>query len=541
VRVLLRAAEDVLEVLAAAPLDSAARTHAEVVLALSFAPIWGRIDVLTLDIGADAVAWSGQPVLDGADGGAILIPVLRSAGISSITLLRGVEQGEVQLFLAAVDHARRRSGGPGGDLVTMLFRADLRHLRYGLRDPGGPGEQADRPTPPLAARPPGLGDALRREAMEARPSGVVRTEEFDPTLYFLDEREVAYLKSAIDEEYSGSAAQSAISLLFETLEARTEQDVRAEVLDALCGLLPSLLSTGHFEDVTHLISEARRASQSPRLDQAQRAALERLRGSVSDARAVEQLFHALEDGDVRATPEAIRLLMRELRPEAIRSVMLWPDQMSNRDAGAAVVRAIESFFEEWPLALGRMLALPDRAVVHAALAVALRGKHPDFAELVAQRAHDPDPTTRLKVAGALAAIGTPQALKLLTQMASDADGDVRASVFAAFASRPSRTTVSILEPHLSAPDLEQRGEREKRALFEAYAASAGDAGIETLERVLRGRVKAGRRPSVHTRACAARALGRIGTARAREVLGGASEDREPVVRSAVNAALRENA
>ena len=41
------------------------------------------------------------------------------------------------------------------------------------------------------------------------------------------------------------------------------------------------------------------------------------------------------------------------------------------------------------------------------------------------------------------------------------------------------------------------------------------------------------------RACAALALGRIGTAEAREVLSGAQEDKELVVRNAVRQALRE--
>jgi HEAT repeat protein len=185
-----------------------------------------------------------------------------------------------------------------------------------------------------------------------------------------------------------------------------------------------------------------------------------------------------------------------------------------------------------------MLGATDRAVVHAALEVAARVKHAEFSDLVARAAQDSDPSTRGRVANALTAIGTARSLKLLSQMATDTDGDVRTSVFAAFAARPHRSALAILEAALSSPDLERRGEREKRALFEAYAASAGQEGMATLESILRGKSRGGKKPSSHTRACAALALGRIEAPRARAVLSEAARDRDPVVRNAASAGLR---
>jgi HEAT repeat protein len=48
-----------------------------------------------------------------------------------------------------------------------------------------------------------------------------------------------------------------------------------------------------------------------------------------------------------------------------------------------------------------------------------------------------------------------------------------------------------------------------------------------------------RKEDPETRACAAMALGKIGTAEAREILRGAAQDKEALVRNAVNKALRE--
>ena len=73
----------------------------------------------------------------------------------------------------------------------------------------------------------------------------------------------------------------------------------------------------------------------------------------------------------------------------------------------------------------------------------------------------------------------------------------------------------------------------------AYGALARDAGIPPLERLLNRRSFWGRRASPELRACAARALGIIGTPDALESLRRATRDRDPMVRSAINRAMRE--
>jgi HEAT repeat protein len=76
------------------------------------------------------------------------------------------------------------------------------------------------------------------------------------------------------------------------------------------------------------------------------------------------------------------------------------------------------------------------------------------------------------------------------------------------------------------------------AFFEAYGSIAGANGLKALSGILlqRGLLKMKEPPE--TRACAAVALGRIKTPEARELLQKATEDKDLVVRNAVNRALR---
>jgi len=62
--------------------------------------------------------------------------------------------------------------------------------------------------------------------------------------------------------------------------------------------------------------------------------------------------------------------------------------------------------------------------------------------------------------------------------------------------------------------------------------------VEHLDAVLNGKGFLGRREDAETRACAAIALGRVGTAKAIDTLRKAATEKDVVVRNAVSRALR---
>jgi HEAT repeat protein len=76
------------------------------------------------------------------------------------------------------------------------------------------------------------------------------------------------------------------------------------------------------------------------------------------------------------------------------------------------------------------------------------------------------------------------------------------------------------------------------AFFEGYGALCGDAGSPHLDNILNGKGFLGRREDPETRACAAMALGRVRSPRAIEALKKALDEKDVVVRSAVNRAMR---
>ena len=75
--------------------------------------------------------------------------------------------------------------------------------------------------------------------------------------------------------------------------------------------------------------------------------------------------------------------------------------------------------------------------------------------------------------------------------------------------------------------------------FEAYGTLAGVAGLDTLMPMLETKGFMRRKEDPETRACAAMALGKIGTEAARKALEDAANDKEPLVRNAVRKAMQE--
>jgi len=87
-------------------------------------------------------------------------------------------------------------------------------------------------------------------------------------------------------------------------------------------------------------------------------------------------------------------------------------------------------------------------------------------------------------------------------------------------------------------DLGSRDQAEQMAFLRAYAALAGEEAVPRLSKILNGRKWWGGRRSPTLRACAARALGLVGSPAARAALEAAANDRAAAVKSSVRVSLK---
>ncbi|HEV8177854.1 MAG TPA: HEAT repeat domain-containing protein, partial [Gemmatimonadales bacterium] len=149
-----------------------------------------------------------------------------------------------------------------------------------------------------------------------------------------------------------------------------------------------------------------------------------------------------------------------------------------------------------------------------------------------------DPAVRLAAVQTLTQLGTPGALTLLDRAIEDADRSVRLAAVRGAGSRGYKGALRRIEAIVLGKSSKPIDLTEKMAFFEAYGAIAGAGGLKVLSTILlqRGLLKMKEPPE--TRACAAVALGKIKNPEARELLQRAADDKDLVVRNAVNRALR---
>lgn len=495
--------------------------------------VWSTTRELELTVRESELRWGDVVVhVDGERGGGdALAWMLYKDGMRELTLLPGFEEHDLQAFLETL-HQARRALPDDDDLVTMLWERDLEHLRYRCV------EVDDGNAYPAPQDPQGRNVAAAVQSAAGESPMLVRMEELEGTLYFLDEREITYLREELDREYATDVRASLVDALLDTFETQRSPRVRDEICAALDALLLQQLVASAFTSAAHLLREARvAADRAPDISEAHRDRLRRLASRLSEPGVLEQLIQAIEGAGDGVAADAERLL-EELEVSALPTLLRAVAQLERSSVREAVDRAITRIAAAHTVELVRLISHEDPAVAIGAVRRAGSMRATAAVPALAERLTTEDRELRQAAAEALAQIGSPGALQALERAVEDDTRGVRLAAFRAFAAHGYRAALPRLDALVRGRDARTADLTERMAMFEAYGALCGPGGVEVLDGLLNGRGFLGRRPDPEVRACAAMALGRVGTAEARAALQRAAGDREIVVRTAVQRALR---
>ena len=506
----------------------------------SFSAIWNQVDDFSLVFTETAISWYNHEVLSEPNKSTdSLAWLFYKDGVRELKMLKGFEDEEVVGFLDILQRVRKASPEED-DLLTMLWEADFAFLRYRYVDLGL------EPAAPLAdgaevrtVNSEQVSATTHAAVEESKAAGIVNIADFDATLYFLDEKEIDYLQSEIRREYQEDLRSRVTSTLFDIFEQQATPAVRAEVLEILQGLLVNLLATGHFRGVAHLLTEAQAASQrTPELTAADRAKLADLPARLSAPEALSQLLQSLDDANELPPQAELMALFDQLRPTGLATVFTWLTRMHNARLRPLLEAAAERLASANTSDLVRLILAPEREVSMEAIRRAGALKTPAAVQSLSTVLGGADVELRQLAVHAMTEIGSPGALQALERGVEDTDREVRIAIVRAFTARTYRPVLPRIEAAVKGKAIRDADLTEKMAFFEAFGALCGEPGLEFLDTVLNGKGFLGRREDAEIRACAAIALGRIGSDKATAVLRKASSEKDVVVRNAVNRALR---
>lgn len=506
----------------------------------AFRQIWQATDDLVFDVGETELRWEDTVVYSQAQRTESIAWTLFKDGVRSLAFKPGVEETEIVRFLGVLQQARSLQADAADDLLTLLWAQDFQLINYTFRELATENAVPIEAGEPMPSSPP---TQLRHQVEEEAPpkrEGLVSIEEFDTTLYFLEDTEIEYLKHDVEREYSQDLRRNVLSMLFDLLELQTYGTVRAELISIVENFIPYLLGAGDFRSVALILRETRAILERAReLIPEHRQTLEGLPTRLSQPDSLSQLLQALDEATLHPTEEDLSELLRELRPQALPTLMAWIGKLHDAYVRDLVQGAAAQLAQANAAEVLKALASQDGAAQLEMVKLAGRLKLPGAPDGMEPLLKSQDRALKLAVVEALTAIASPSAMRLLEQAIEDSDRDVRIAAVRFVASRGHRNAATRVEALVTGAKLKQADLTEKMAFFEAFGALVGGKGVPALEKMLAARGLLGKKEDPETRACAAMALGKIRTPDARAVLERAAQDKEPLVRNAVSRALRE--
>jgi hypothetical protein len=513
-------------------------------LQAAFAPLWAQTTELVLQIAETDFRWSGVVVHQEAPGGESLPWTCYKDGLRELTLVQGVEQGEITVFLDILQRVRKSSPDED-DLLTLLWEQEFEFLRYRFVDLSIDTSLTLEPSPEQNREKhiPIVEVAREAEEEQEEKQGIVRMEDLDSTLYFLDESEIQYLRSEVQKEQGINLHRNVTSILLDIFELQRSDAARDEVCSILESYMPQLLMSRDHGTAAYLLREASEAARRlENLRPEDRERLARLPESLSAPGVLEQLLQVVEDGDTSTSQAELEALFQELRGGTLGTILDWLG--SGRASNPAVRAALEGAAKRLAAAnTGELIALIGSSAEGTALEAIRRAgelRTPAAVAPLARVMAGQLPELRRAAAQSLAQIGSPGSMRVLEGVLDDADREIRIAAVRAVGIHDYRAALPKVEAVVTGKAVRDADLTEKMACFEAFGLLARDEGVEQLAALLSGRsLVLRRRIDPELRACAAMALGKIATPGALAVLRGAAEDKDVRVRSAINRALRE--
>jgi HEAT repeat protein len=505
----------------------------------AFANVWQHTDELVLQVVETHLDWEGRVVLDEGDRTSDNVAwLLYKDGIRELTMLKGFEQEELSVFFNLLQRVRKATDDDD-DLLTLMWEQEFVNLQYryvDLTQETGPGvesmerqEQKDKILSPAQAE----------AGLESTQSSIAKLDDFDSTLYFLDDSEVEYLQQEIKREFSTDLRPAVIASLLDTFENQKDPTVREEICGLLDYFLLILLSSAQYRNAAYLLREAGvTANRAPEVLEAQKQRLMQLNELMSDPKPLGQLLQALEDSPLRAPQHELDELFGILQPRALETILSWIGRSANPQLKMLLEVGATRLASSNSAELIRLIGSDDEAVVLEAIRRAAALKSPAAVPALGKMLTVGEPEMRVAAVTALNDIGSAGAMQMLERAITDEDREVRIIAVRALGGRNARASVPKIEAAIKGKVVREGNLTEKMAFFEAYGLLVGDAGVPLLDGLLNAKGFMGKKDDSEIRACAAMALGKINTAKATESLNKATGEKDVIVRNAVSKAIR---
>jgi HEAT repeat protein len=499
------------------------------------ARLWGSMESLNFTIYENEIHWHGHPVYKGRPGAhENLAFQLYKDGIRRIQFNPGVEEEELQRFIDILRLGRTLQGDEE-DLLTLMWNADFTYLRYEYVDVLG-----DEPPLPAGGVPDtettGELPVIPELELSADVQPPTLREDFEPSLYFLDEGDIAHLQQELLKEWGRPIKRDVMLAVLDQYEMG-DAERRAEIMKILRQMLPRVLAEGEFADAAFIVSELKAIAEK-RNEPEVSEEVDEVVSELSEPIVLYQLVRVLEDGSIDPKSQELATLLDALKPQAIEVLIQALPTVTRPAAREQLVATLDRLASMNPQLMASLVKSDDPRVAAETARIAARLKMAGTAEAIAGLLRRPSVEVRLAAVESLVSLRTSTAGGALLKALDDSSRDVRVAAARGLGKLKYRPAARSLEERVRGKELSKRDLTEQLAFFEAYALTAGEEAVGLLAQLLNGRRFLWKKQPSRVRACAARALGLLSGSEAHAALAVAEGDKDAMVASAVHQALR---
>jgi len=518
--------------------------RAEQAIKDAFLPIWSSTQRLTLSVVETNLVWEEKVVYHQPHKSESFAWMLYKDGMRLLSLHPGVEDEEMVRFLRVVTRARLLAADAGDDLLTLLWEQDFQTIDYQFAeivvdhmpvlDPQAVAMENYQDPNAMGA----LQQEIRNDVAE-RATPAFDMDDFDSTLYFLDQQETDTLRLQVEDEYRRDVRTAAFAALLDVFELQPSTVIREEIIGIYDTLFPNLLNRGEFRAVARLLREFRTIAQRVTvLDAPLRDRLLTFQARLSEPAILSQLLQSLEESATVPEDEDVGEVLGELHAEGLETMLTFLPTLKRPGIRRILEASVDRLGAANTDVVLRLLDKADSEALPGAITLChrltLQVAVPSLDRLVSHA----EPAVRLAAVEALSAIGSPGALTALERALDDSDRSVRLAGLTTVVDKGYRAVLRRLEAVVLGKGSHELERAEKRQFFEAYAVLAGPAAVPILTNILEPKGFLRRRETSETRTCAAYAIARLPSPETRAVLERVQLDKELSVRNAAVRALR---
>ena len=352
--------------------------------------------------------------------------------------------------------------------------ATLQYRYVDLTAEGGPGvESMER----AEQKEKILSPAQAEAGLQSTNSSIAKLDDFDATLYFLDDKEVEYLQGEIKREFSTDLRPAVIASLLDIFEAHKDPTVREEICGLLDYFLLILLSTAQYRNAAYLLREAGvTAGRAPDVLEPQKQRLTQMGELMSDPKPLGQLLQALEESPLRAPQMELDELFGILQPRALETILSWIGRSNNPQLKMLLELAATRLASMYTAELIRLIGSDDEAVVMEAIKRAAALKSAAAVPALGKMLSVGEPEMRVAAVSALTEIGSPGAMQMLERAVADDDREVRIVAVRALGARNARASVPRIEAAIKGKVLRESNLDRENGVLRSLWASLGRRG-----------------------------------------------------------------